>query len=163
MYGQGSTRKLTAGSSDWEKQRHLLERRREELKERLAQVRKQVSRNEPEKRHLGNYRCIYPLDDKLLLEKYESLLSAAFQTFLAGRAASLQKEMNNPLKRMKEEDILDLLEQCELDEKLLGKTSKQKGSKVLSSMPESSPTPRGQRDPDASPCCSDSSSGSDAD
>lgn len=25
----------------------------------------------------------------------------AFQTFLAGRAASLQKEMNNPLKRMK--------------------------------------------------------------
>lgn len=47
------------------------------------------------------YRRIYPPDDKLLLEKYESLLSAAFQTFLAGRAASLQKEMNNPLKRMK--------------------------------------------------------------
>ncbi|KAK7119717.1 hypothetical protein R3I94_021522 [Phoxinus phoxinus] len=165
LYGQGSTRKLTAGSSDWEKQRHLLERRREELKERLAQVRKQVSRDEHEKRHLGNYRCIYPPDDKLLLEKYESLLSAAFQTFLAGRAASLQKEMNNPLKRMKEEDILDLLEQCELDdEKLLGKTSKQKGSKVLSSMPESSPTPRGHRDPeDSSASCSDSSSGSDAD
>ncbi|XP_067287815.1 tubulin polyglutamylase TTLL7 isoform X2 [Pseudorasbora parva] len=165
LYGQGSMRKLTAGSSDWEKQRHLLERRREELKERLAQVRKQVSRDEHEKRHLGNYRRIYPPDDKLLLEKYESLLSAAFQTFLAGRAASLQKEMNNPLKRMKEEDILDLLEQCELDdEKLMGKTSKQKGPKVLSSMPESSPTPRGHRDPeDSSASCSDSSSGSDAD
>ncbi|XP_073682042.1 tubulin polyglutamylase TTLL7-like [Garra rufa] len=158
-------RKLTAGSSEWEKQRHLLERRREELKERLAQVRKQVSRDEHEKRHLGNYRRIYPPDDKLLLEKYESLLSAAFQTFLAGRAASLQKEMNNPLKRMKEEDILDLLEQCELDdEKLMGKTSKQKGPKVLSSMPESSPTPKGHRDPeDSSASCSDSSSGSDAD
>ncbi|XP_050978436.1 LOW QUALITY PROTEIN: tubulin polyglutamylase TTLL7 [Labeo rohita] len=165
LYGQGSMRKLTAGSSEWEKQRHLLERRREELKERLAQVRKQVSRDEHEKRHLGNYRRIYPPDDKLLLEKYESLLSAAFQTFLAGRAASLQKEMNNPLKRMKEEDILDLLEQCELDdEKLMGKTSKQKGPKVLSSMPESSPTPRGHRDPeDSSASCSDSSSGSDAD
>uniref|UniRef100_A0A672SGL3 Tubulin tyrosine ligase-like family, member 7 n=1 Tax=Sinocyclocheilus grahami TaxID=75366 RepID=A0A672SGL3_SINGR len=165
LYGQGSVRKLTAGSSEWEKQRHLLERRREELKERLAQVRKQVSRDEHEKRHLGNYRCIYPPDDKLLLEKYESLLSAAFQTFLAGRAASLQKEINNPLKRMKEEDILDLLEQCELDdEKLMGKNSKQKGPKVLSSMPESSPTPRGHRDPeDSSPSCSDSSSGSDAD
>uniref|UniRef100_A0A8C2CR49 Tubulin tyrosine ligase-like family, member 7 n=1 Tax=Cyprinus carpio TaxID=7962 RepID=A0A8C2CR49_CYPCA len=73
LYGQGSTRKLTAGSSEWERQRHLLERRREELKERLAQVRKQ------------------------------------------------------------EEDILDLLEQCELDdEKLMGKTSKQKGPKVYS-------------------------------
>uniref|UniRef100_A0A671QWE4 Tubulin tyrosine ligase-like family, member 7 n=1 Tax=Sinocyclocheilus anshuiensis TaxID=1608454 RepID=A0A671QWE4_9TELE len=165
LYGQGSMRKLTAGSSEWEKQRHLLERRREELKERLAQVRKQVSRDEHEKRHLGNYRCIYPPEDKLLLEKSESLLSAAFQTFLAGRAASLQKEINNPLKRMKEEDILDLLEQCELDdEKLMGKTSKQKGPKVLSSMPESSPTPRGHRDPeDSLPSCSDSSSGSDAD
>lgn len=165
LYGQGSMRKLTAGSSEWEKQRHLLERRREELKERLAQVRKQVSRDEHEKRHLGNYRRIYPPDDKLLLEKYESLLSAAFQTFLAGRAASLQKEMNNPLKRMKEEDILDLLEQCELDdEKLMGKTSKQKGPKVLSSMPESSPVPRGHRDPeDSSASCSDSSSASDAD
>ncbi|XP_073681669.1 tubulin polyglutamylase TTLL7-like [Garra rufa] len=32
LYGQGSMRKLTAGSSEWEKQRHLLERRREELK-----------------------------------------------------------------------------------------------------------------------------------
>ncbi|KAM7409509.1 hypothetical protein PAMA_001138 [Pampus argenteus] len=101
LYGHGSTKKLSAASSDWEKQRHTLERRREELKERLAQVRKQISREEHEKQHLGNYRRIYPPDDKLLLEKYESLLSAAFQTFLAGRAASLQKEMNNPLKRMK--------------------------------------------------------------
>lgn len=32
---------------------------------------------------------------------------------------------------VKEEDILDLLEQCELDdEKLMGKSSKQKGPKV---------------------------------
>ncbi|KTG03664.1 hypothetical protein cypCar_00014360 [Cyprinus carpio] len=66
---------------------------------------------------------------------------------------------------LSEEDILDLLEQCELDdEKLMGKTSKQKGPKVLSSMPESSPTPRGHREPeDSSASCSDSSSASDAD
>ncbi|KAF7665917.1 hypothetical protein LDENG_00127100 [Lucifuga dentata] len=146
LYGHGSMKKLSAASSDWEKQRHKLERKKEELKEQLAQVRKQISREEHEKQHLGNYRRIYPPDDKLLLEKYESLLSAAFQTFLAGRAASLQKEMNNPLKRMKEEDILDLLEQCELDdEKLMGKSSRQRGPKPLSSMPESSQTPRRQR------------------
>ncbi|KAM8873668.1 tubulin polyglutamylase TTLL7 isoform 2-T2 [Spinachia spinachia] len=146
LYGHGSTKKLSAASSDWEKQRHTLERRREELKERLAQVRKQISREQHEKQHLGNYRRIYPPDDKLLLEKYESLLSAAFQTFLAGRAASLQKEMNNPLKRMKEEDILDLLEQCELDdEKLMGKTCKQRGPKPMTAMPECSQTPRRQR------------------
>uniref|UniRef100_A0A8C7V4R7 Tubulin tyrosine ligase-like family, member 7 n=1 Tax=Oncorhynchus mykiss TaxID=8022 RepID=A0A8C7V4R7_ONCMY len=132
LYGQGSMKKLSAASSEAEKQRHTLERRKEELKEQLTQVRKQISREEHEKRHLGNYRRIYPPDDKLLLEKYESLLSAAFQTFLAGRAASLQKEMNNPLKRMKEEDILDLLEQCELDdEKLLGKSSRQRGPKPV--------------------------------
>ncbi|KAL1022899.1 hypothetical protein UPYG_G00033910 [Umbra pygmaea] len=101
LYGQGSMKKLSASSSEAEKQRHTLERRKEELKEQLTQVRKQISREEHEKRHLGNYRRIYPPDDKLLLKKYESLLSTAFQTFLAGRAASLQKEMNNPLKQMK--------------------------------------------------------------
>ncbi|XP_051232850.1 tubulin polyglutamylase TTLL7 isoform X3 [Dicentrarchus labrax] len=160
LYGHGSMKKLSAASSDWEKQRHTLERRREELKERLAQVRKQISREEHEKQHLGNYRRIYPPDDKLLLEKYESLLSAAFQTFLAGRAASLQKEMNNPLKRMKEEDILDLLEQCELDdEKLMGKSSRQRGPKPLTAMPECSQTPRRQR-PDY---LADFTSGSSAD
>ncbi|XP_030639886.1 tubulin polyglutamylase TTLL7 [Chanos chanos] len=160
LYGQGSMKKLSAGSTEWEKQRHTLERRKEELKERLAQVRKQISREEHEKRHLGNYRRIYPPDDKLLLEKYESLLSAAFQTFLAGRAASLQKEMNNPLKRMKEEDILDLLEQCELDdEKLTGKSSRPRGPKTLSSMPESTQTHRKHRDYDSSSgSCHDSSS-----
>uniref|UniRef100_M4AU22 Tubulin tyrosine ligase-like family, member 7 n=1 Tax=Xiphophorus maculatus TaxID=8083 RepID=M4AU22_XIPMA len=146
LYGHGFMRKLSAASTDWEKQRHTLERRREELKEQLAQVRRQVSREEHENQHLGNYRRIYPPDDKLLLEKYESLLSAAFQTFLAGRAASLQKEMNNPLKRMKEEDILDLLERCELDdEKLTGKSSRQRGPKPLTAMPECSQTPRSQR------------------
>lgn len=31
LYGQGSMKKLSAGSSDWEKQRHTLERRKEEL------------------------------------------------------------------------------------------------------------------------------------
>ncbi|KAI1891976.1 hypothetical protein AGOR_G00149250 [Albula goreensis] len=158
LYGQGSMKKLSAGSSEWEKQRHTLERRKEELKERLAQVRKQISREEHENRHLGNYRRIYPPDDKLLLEKYESLLSAAFQTFLAGRAASLQKEMNNPLKRMKEEDILDLLEQCELDdEKLMGKSSRQRGPKPLSSMPESTQTPKKLRDWSSTSSCNNSS------
>ncbi|NWJ03537.1 TTLL7 polyglutamylase, partial [Crypturellus undulatus] len=143
LYGQGSMKRLLPGSSDWEKQRHTLERRKEELKERLAQVRKQISKEEHENRHMGNYRRIYPPDDKTLLEKYESLLATAFQTFLAGRAASLQREMNNPLKRMKEEDILDLLEQCEIDdEKLMGKPTRQRGPKPLFSMPESAQTLR---------------------
>ncbi|XP_019503248.1 PREDICTED: tubulin polyglutamylase TTLL7 [Hipposideros armiger] len=102
---------------------------------------------------LLNIRRIYPPEDKTLLEKYENLLAAAFQTFLSGRAASFQRELNNPLKRMKEEDILDLLEQCEIDdEKLMGKTAKPRGPKPLCSMPESTEMVRRQKY-----CSSDSS------
>ncbi|EGV98615.1 Tubulin polyglutamylase TTLL7 [Cricetulus griseus] len=138
LYGQNSIRRLSPGSSDWEQQRHQLERRKEELKERLVQVRKQVSKEEHENRHMGNYRRIYPPEDKALLEKYDSLLSVAFQTFLSGRAASFQRELNNPLKKMKEEDLLDLLEQCEIDdEKLMGKPTRTRGPKPLCCMPES--------------------------
>ncbi|XP_010163591.1 tubulin polyglutamylase TTLL7 [Antrostomus carolinensis] len=159
LYGQGSMKKLLPGSSDWEKQRHTLERRKEELKERLAQVRKQISKEEHENRHMGNYRRIYPPDDKTLLEKYESLLATAFQTFLAGRAASLQREMNNPLKRMKEEDILDLLEQCEIDdEKLMGKCTRQRGPKPLCSMPESAQPLRKLKNYDSASSCDSGSS-----
>ncbi|XP_029474237.1 tubulin polyglutamylase TTLL7 isoform X2 [Rhinatrema bivittatum] len=141
LYGHGSMKRLSPCSTDWEKKRLILERRKEELKERLVQVRKQISRDEYEVFHMGNYRRIYPPDDKQLLEKYESLLMAAFQTFLSGRAVSLQRELNNPLKRMKEEDILDLLEQCELDdEKLMGKPTRQREAKTLTSMPESTLT-----------------------
>ncbi|XP_060159537.1 tubulin polyglutamylase TTLL7 isoform X3 [Globicephala melas] len=146
LYGQNSIKRLLPGSSDSEQQRHQLERRKEELKERLAQVRKQISKEEHENRHMGNYRRIYPPEDKTLLEKYENLLAVAFQTFLSGRAASFQREMNNPLKKMKEEDILDLLEQCEIDdEKLMGKTAKSRGPKPLSSMPESTEITKRQK------------------
>ncbi|NWH83811.1 TTLL7 polyglutamylase, partial [Aegithalos caudatus] len=159
LYGQGPVKKLLPGSSDWEKQRHTLERRKQELKERLAQVRKQISKEEHENRHMGNYRRIYPPDDKTLLEKYESLLATAFQTFLAGRAASLQREMNNPLKRMKEEDILDLLEQCEIDdEKLMGKCTRQRGPKPLCSMPESAHSSRKPKNHSSDSSCDSGSS-----
>nr|KAF6384056.1 tubulin tyrosine ligase like 7 [Pipistrellus kuhlii] len=164
LYGQNSIKRLLPGSSDWEQQRHQLERRKEELKERLVQVRKQVSKEQHENRHMGNYRRIYPPEDKTLLEKYENLLAAAFQTFLSGRAASFQRELNNPLKRMKEEDILDLLEQCEIDdEKLMGKTSRPRGPKPLCSMPESTEVMKRQKyySSDSSYDSSESSSESD--
>ncbi|XP_062920843.1 tubulin polyglutamylase TTLL7 isoform X3 [Mobula hypostoma] len=165
LYGQGTGKRLSPSSSEWEKQRHSLQRRREELKERLSQVRKQILREEHENQNLGNYRRIYPPDDKQLLEKYEKLLCIAFQTFLASRATSLQKELSNPLNHMKEEDILDLLEQCEEDdEKLLGKSPRQRGPKPLFSMPETiEPTSRKHKDESSSSgnssCSSDSENG----
>ncbi|XP_021503662.1 tubulin polyglutamylase TTLL7 isoform X1 [Meriones unguiculatus] len=154
LYGQNTIRRPSPGSSDWEQQRHQLERRKEELKERLVQVRKQVSREEHENRHMGNYRRIYPPEDKSLLEKYEGLLTVSFQTFLSGRASSFQRELNNPLKKMKEEDILDLLEQCEIDdEKLMGKTTRIRGPKPLCCMPECAEVTKKKKH-----CCSSESS-----
>ncbi|XP_005993927.1 tubulin polyglutamylase TTLL7 [Latimeria chalumnae] len=158
LYGLSSIKRLSPCSSDWEKQRHTLERRKVELKERLAQVRKQISKEEHENRHLGNYRRIYPPDDKILLEKYESLLTTAFQTFLSGRAVSLQREMNDPLKKMKEEDILDLLEQCEQDdEKLMGKSPMPRGPKQLLSMPESILPPKKYTNDSSNSSCTSTS------
>uniref|UniRef100_A0A8C6GMX1 Tubulin tyrosine ligase-like family, member 7 n=1 Tax=Mus spicilegus TaxID=10103 RepID=A0A8C6GMX1_MUSSI len=161
LYGQNPVRRLSPGSSDWEQQRHQLERRKEELKERLLQVRKQVSQEEHENRHMGNYRRIYPPEDKALLEKYEGLLAVAFQTFLSGRAASFQREMNNPLKKMREEDLLDLLEQCEIDdEKLMGKTGRVRGPKPLCCMPECAEVTKKQKYYGSSDSSYDSSSSS---
>ncbi|MBN3289630.1 TTLL7 polyglutamylase, partial [Polypterus senegalus] len=89
LYGQGSMKRLSAGSSEWEKQRHTLERRKEEL----------------------------------------------------------------------EEDILDLLEQCEIDdEKLMGKSTRQKGPKQLCSMPETTQTPKKQKEYSSNSSCNNSSS-----
>ncbi|GAB1288236.1 Tubulin polyglutamylase TTLL7 [Apodemus speciosus] len=161
LYGQNPVRRLSPGSSDWEQQRHQLERRKEELKERLLQVRKQVSQEEHENRHMGNYRRIYPPEDKALLEKYEGLLAVAFQTFLSGRAASFQRELNNPLKKMREEDLLDLLEQCEIDdEKLMGKTARVRGPKPLCCMPECAEVMKKQKYYGSSDSSYDSSSSS---
>ncbi|TDH08636.1 hypothetical protein EPR50_G00099640 [Perca flavescens] len=64
------------------------------------------------------------------------------------KTASSVKQPRNmrESENVKEEDILDLLEQCELDdEKLMGKSSRQRGPKPMTAMPESSQTPRRQR------------------
>ncbi|KAI5614687.1 tubulin polyglutamylase TTLL7 isoform X1 [Silurus asotus] len=207
LYGQGTMKKLSAGSSEWEKQRLTLERRKEELKERLAQVRKQISREEYEKRHLGNYRHGPRMEflsnglcgSNLFGEGSESLkhalltrLISASNCFHVQRSVFESKEVV-PKRRFQtartltsitqsslfsllashtahfnlglgnnaythEEDILDLLEQCELDdEKLMGKTSRQRGVKALSSMPESAQMPRRHRDyEDSSGSCNSS-------
>ena len=44
LYGKGSMKKLSAASSDWEKQRHTLERRKEELVGLACQTRRRPLR-----------------------------------------------------------------------------------------------------------------------
>ncbi|KAK2501261.1 hypothetical protein MC885_016140, partial [Smutsia gigantea] len=64
----------------------------------------------------------------------------------------------------KEEDILDLLEQCEIDdEKLMGKTTKPRGPKPLLSMPESTEEMKRWKVCSSDSSCDESSSSSESD
>ncbi|XP_032217762.1 tubulin polyglutamylase TTLL7 [Nematostella vectensis] len=126
--------------SELDKKKMILNKRRNELKERLNQLRRESAREEFENINMGNFRRVYPPDDRAKNEKYTGLLADAFKLFLSGRAAALQKDGNQPFSTLREEEILDLLEQCEADENTaqpLGYRPLSKGPKPLSSMPSS--------------------------
>lgn len=130
--------------SELEKKKMILNKRRTELKERLTHIRREAAREEFENMNMGNFRRIYPPEDKTRREKYNGLLADAFKLFLSGRAASLQKDGNQPFSSLREEEILDLLEQCEADENITldrsGNRPMSKGPKPLSSMPSAKST-----------------------
>lgn len=130
--------------SELEKKKMILNKRRTELKDRLTHLRREAAREEFENMNMGNFRRIYPPEDKTRREKYNGLLADAFKLFLSGRAASLQKDGNQPFSSLREEEILDLLEQCETDENITfdrsGNRPMSKGPKPLSSMPSAKST-----------------------
>ncbi|EDO45410.1 predicted protein, partial [Nematostella vectensis] len=123
----------TMSVSELDKKKMILNKRRNELKERLNQLRRESAREEFENINMGNFRRVYPPDDRAKNEKYTGLLADAFKLFLSGRAAALQKDGNQPFSTLREEEILDLLEQCEADENTaqpLGYRPLSKGPKV---------------------------------
>lgn len=145
--------------SELEKKKLILNKRRTELKDRLTHLRREAAREEFENINMGNFRRIYPPDDQRRKEKCSGLLADAFKLFLSGRATSLQKEGNQPFSTLREEEILDLLEQCEADEIITfdsknGNRPMSKGPKPLSSMPSAKST---QSKTDASSSSSNSS------
>ncbi|XP_006822303.1 tubulin polyglutamylase TTLL7-like [Saccoglossus kowalevskii] len=130
------TRRSETELTDLDKKRVIVEKRRDELKERLAQVRRENAREEYENRNMGRFRRVFPPTDKFTIERYTGLLADAFQLFLSGRAASLQKEVTRAFRQLREDEILDMLQQCELDgtDYRDGKLVP-RGPKPLSSMP----------------------------
>lgn len=60
----------------------------------LVRIRKDASREDFENRHCGDFTRIFPPDDKFRREKYTKLMAEAFNTFLSGRANSLQQELD---------------------------------------------------------------------
>ncbi|XP_077981014.1 tubulin polyglutamylase TTLL7-like [Glandiceps talaboti] len=109
------TRRSETELTELDKKKIIVEKRKEELKERLAQVRRENAREEYENRNMGRFRRIFPPADKFSIEKYTGLLADAFQLFLSGRAASLQREVTRTFRQLREDEILDMLQQCELD------------------------------------------------
>ncbi|XP_070563404.1 LOW QUALITY PROTEIN: tubulin polyglutamylase TTLL7-like [Ptychodera flava] len=130
------TRRSETELTELDKKKIIVDKRREELKERLAQVRRENAREEFENRNMGRFRRIFPPTDKFSIDKYTGLLADAFQLFLSGRAASLQREVTRTFRQLREDEILDMLQQCEMDGvdfrdgKLIPR-----GPKPLSSMP----------------------------
>lgn len=131
--------------SELEKKKMILNKRRTELKDRLNHIRREAAREEFENMNMGNFRRIFPPEDKTRMEKYNGLLADAYKLFLSGRATSLQKDTNQPFSTLREEEILDLLEQCETDENVTfdmksGIRPIRKGPKPLPCMPSAKPT-----------------------
>ncbi|XP_060069094.1 tubulin polyglutamylase TTLL7-like [Ylistrum balloti] len=147
--------------TEYEKKRQSIEKRKEELKETLARIRKVSAREDYENRNRGRFRRIFPPDDKVRHERYVQLLSSTFGIFMSGKAPAMQKEIQRVYNnKLKEVDVMDMLAECEADEKegkyYTGGTGKPRGpkppynttgkfhynhSKPLQSMPVSVPSP----------------------
>ncbi|XP_033737297.1 tubulin polyglutamylase TTLL7-like isoform X4 [Pecten maximus] len=132
--------------TEYEKKRQSIEKRKEELKETLARIRKVSAREDYENRNRGRFRRIFPPDDKIRHERYVQLLSSTFGIFMSGKAPAMQKEIQRVYNnKLKEVDVMDMLAECEADEKegkyYTGGTGKPRGPKPLLSMPVSVPSP----------------------
>ncbi|XP_071799892.1 tubulin polyglutamylase TTLL7-like [Asterias amurensis] len=119
---------------DNEKQKAAIEKRKQELKEKLVQVRRDNAREDYENRNMGSFRRIYPPQDKMSQDGYYTLLTDAFQLFLSGRAAALQRDASQAYNNsLREEDILDMLQQFDTSAGHQGMAAR--GPKPLSCMP----------------------------
>ncbi|XP_063414069.1 tubulin polyglutamylase TTLL7-like isoform X2 [Mytilus trossulus] len=132
--------------SEYEKRRIHFEKRKEELKELLARIKKQSLREDYDNRNMGKFRRIFPTEDKARQEKYVRLMSSIFNIFMSGRAPAMQKEIQRIYKNpLREEDVLDMLHECEEYEKdgkyAGGGKGAARGPKPLQSMPVCQPSP----------------------
>uniref|UniRef100_H2ZKE6 Tubulin polyglutamylase TTLL7 n=1 Tax=Ciona savignyi TaxID=51511 RepID=H2ZKE6_CIOSA len=152
-----SQSRLSTGNLSSSAQRiFIINRRKEELKEKLSWVRKEAAREDHENANLGGYTRIFPCIDRIQRERYTNLLSDAFQLFLQSRSAPFQKNIIDHYRPHNEDEILNMIEQCEAEEGIpLTK------SKPLSSMPVLTPPPKSTSKRYSDESSSDSSDSSD--
>ncbi|XP_076813303.1 tubulin polyglutamylase TTLL7-like [Clavelina lepadiformis] len=118
-----------------EQRKALVSQRKEQLKTKLAWLRKEAAREEFEDANMRGYKRIYPCHDKKHSERYSNLIATAFKMFQT-QCAPLQR--NEHYRPENEDMLIDLIEQCEIEEGLIPKSSKS-----LSSMPTLPPSRSG--------------------
>jgi len=132
--------------TDEDRRKQIIQQRKNELKTRLAVLRRDAAKEEYENRHMGNFIRIYPTSDKFRATKYRKLAEAAARVF-TGRPY-LQKETARHYHSLKEEEVLELLEQAEdgSDYSLLNEPDELalKPPKPLSSMPTAKPVTKNE-------------------
>ncbi|CAH1775587.1 unnamed protein product [Owenia fusiformis] len=132
------TKRAEMDMSELDKKRQNVERRKNELKDLLGRLRKESVREDFENRACGCFHRIFPSDDRLKREKMAKLVEDAFTVFLASRGTNMQGELRRTYNnKLREEDVLDMLAQCEADE-MEGKTmasTRVRGPKPLIGMP----------------------------
>ncbi|XP_064605449.1 tubulin polyglutamylase TTLL7-like [Liolophura sinensis] len=140
---------MSGDLSEAEKKRLSLEKRKEELKDLLSRIRKNAAREEFENKHSGGFRRIFPTADRHCQEMYTRLIMTSFQTFLSSRAASMQREIelvyNN---KLREQQVLDMLAECQTDDEKCSQSYQSRDPKPLSSMPSIAPQPEYNEDDD---------------
>ncbi|XP_071953872.1 tubulin polyglutamylase TTLL7-like [Antedon mediterranea] len=128
------SKRLDLDLTDIDRRKIVVDRRKEELKQKLISIRRDNAREDFENCNMGRYQRIFPPPDKSSQDRYRKLISDAFNIFLAGRAASLQKEIAKLLNgSLREDEIIDMLQACDIEDD--GKQKLFKGPKPLSSMP----------------------------
>eukprot|EP00795_Rhopilema_esculentum_P004658 gene4658-20939_t len=138
--------KRSESSSKEDRRKQIIEQKRSELKVRLAELRRDAAKEDYENRHMGNFIRIYPSNDNVKNTRYKKLAEAAAKVF-TGRPY-LQKEAARQFHSLKEEEVIELLEQAEDDdERLLLNDLDEisvKPPKPLMSMPSAKPPARSE-------------------
>ncbi|XP_070195525.1 tubulin polyglutamylase TTLL7-like isoform X3 [Littorina saxatilis] len=129
--------------TEMDKKRQSLEKRKDELRDLLTKIRKASSGEDFENRNCGRFRRIFPCDDRARHAKYCTMLASSFSLFLSGRGATMKKEIEvNYNNKLREDDVLDMLAECEAEEKdgkmFIGPQGRgMREPRPLQSMPES--------------------------
>jgi len=112
LLGSASKKRIDSAIMLGDKKK-MLQKRKKDLKWQIDQLRKIAEQEAYEDKHKGEFVRIYPPSTKSLTEYYDGLLQHICKV-ITGRP-TLKKNTTNNLYQLKEEELLDLLQEVEND------------------------------------------------